>query len=258
MRATCCAVSVLFVAGLCARANAQGSAGTSGTIEPRFLVDTPTAGMPAKSSFVLDIDFYQEGGVLLGVCVGIFDRLSLGVSYGGSRLIGSDKPTMNPAPGMNIKARIIEENVALPAIVLGFDSQGRDGYAKPLSRYSIKSPGFFAAASKNYSLLGFFSIHGGINYSLERADDDKDFNVFLGAEKSIGGVVSLVMEYNLAANDSDGKALGKGRGYLNAGAKCSIGGGITLAVCLKDLVRNSTNDITVANRVVKIEYAAMF
>jgi hypothetical protein len=214
--------------------------------------------MLAKGSFALDLDFYQEGGLLLGLSVGLLDRLSFGVSYGGTRLVGSDEPIMNSVPGVNLKIRIIEENLALPAIVLGFDSQGRDGYLKDLSRYAIKSPGFYAAASKNYSLLGYFSIHGGVNYSLERADDDRDFNVFGGVEKSVGGAVSLVLEYNLGANDSDGKAIGKGRGYLNAGVKCTVGGGLTLGVCLKDLARNSSHDVTVANRTVKIEYAMAF
>lgn len=248
----------MAVMSLCPSVNAQGSAGTEGGIEPRFLVDIPTAGMLAKGSFALDLDFYQEGGVLLGLSAGLLDRLSFGVSYGGTRLVGSEEPVMNSVPGVNIKVRIIEENVALPAIVLGFDSQGRDGYLKDLSRYSIKSPGFYTSASKNYSLLGFFSIHGGVNYSLERADDDRDFNVFAGVEKSIGSSVSLVVEYNLGANDSNGKALGKGRGYLNTGVKCTVGGGLTIGVSLKDLTRNSRDEVTVANRTVKIEYARTF
>lgn len=256
MRTIVCLLSLSLIVGHTVMA--QGSAGSSGTLEPRYLVDVPTAGMPAKGSLAIDLDFYQEGGVLLGLSAGVLDRLSFGISYGGTRLIGSDEPVMNSVPGVNVKVRIIEENVALPAIVLGFDSQGRDGYLKDPSRYSIKSPGFYVAASKNYSLLGFFSLHGGVNYSLERADDDKDVNVFAGVEKSVGGVVSLVLEYNLGANDSDGKAIGKGRGYLNAGIKCSVGGGLTLAACLKDLARNSRNEVTVANRTVKIEYAASF
>lgn len=252
------AAAVLVVVSFAVESRAQGSAGSEGTLEPRYLVDIPTAGMLPKSSFALDMDFYQEGGVLLGLSAGILDRLSFGISYGGTNFIGSGEPVMNAVPGVNLKIRVIEENVVLPAIVLGFDSQGRDGYIKSLSRYTIKSPGFYVAASKNYGFLGFFSIHGGVNYSLERADDDKDINVFVGVEKSVGGVISLVAEYNLGANDSNGKALGKGRGYVNAGLKCSIGGGLTLAVCLKDLVRNSSNDITVANRVVKMEYVKMF
>ncbi len=236
---------------------AQGSAGSGGTAEPRYLVDIPTAGMLHKSTYAIDISFYQEGGVLLGLSAGILDRLSFGLSYGGSKLIGSGTPDMNKAPGVNVKIRIIEENLVMPAIVIGFDSQGRDGFLKTLDRYRIKSLGFYAAASKNYELLGFFSIHGGVNYSLERSDDDKDVNLFAGVEKTLGPVVSLMLEYNLASNDSDRRAIGKGRGYFNAGLKCSVGGNLTLGVHLKDLIKNSDN-VSVGNRTVSVEYNGSF
>jgi hypothetical protein len=232
---------------------AQGSAGVSGKVEPRYLVDIPTAGMVPTRSLAIDIDFYQEGGVVVGISAGILDRLSFGVSYGGSKLLGPDKPVMNPTPCANIKARIIEENITLPAIAIGFDSQGRDGYLKTLDRYQIKSPGFYAIASKNYALLGFFSIHGGVNYSLERADGDKDINIFAGVEKTLGSILSIVMEYNLASNDNTGKAIGRGRGYLNSGIRWSVGGGLTLGVNLKDIIKNG-GDVNVGNRTVKIEY----
>lgn len=240
-----------------ARSFGQGSAGSGGSLEPRYLVDIPTAGMLDKSTFALDLDFYQEGGVLLGLSVGIIDRLSFGISYGGSRLIGSQEPVMNELPGVNIKIRVIEENIVLPALAIGFDSQGKDGYLRDLDRYAIKSPGFYVVGSKNYSLAGFFSIHGGVNYSLERADDDSDVNFFAGAEKTIGPVFSVVLEYNLATNDNGGKAIGKGNGYLNAGVKWTIGGGLTLGVNLKDIVKNG-GDVNVGNRTVSIEYAKPF
>jgi hypothetical protein len=240
-----------------AGARAQGAAGTDGGLEPRFLVDLPTAGMLDKGTIGLDVDFYQEGGVLFGLSAGILDRLSFGISYGGSRLIGASSPEMNELPGVNVRIRVIEESLLLPAIVLGFDSQGKDGYLKDLDRYRIKSPGLFAVASKNYSLMGYFSIHGGANYSFERADDDRDFNVFAGVEKTLGPILSLVAEYSLGMNDNSGKAIGKGRGYLNAGLRIALGSGLTLGVNLKDIIKNG-GDITVANRTVRIEYARAF
>jgi hypothetical protein len=233
------------------------AAGTGGGLEPRFLVDVPTAGMLDKGQVALDVDFYQEGGVLFGISAGILDRLSFGISYGGSRLIGSSSPEMNEIPGVNVRLRIFEESLVLPAIAIGFDSQGKDGYMKDQDRYRIKSPGFFAVASKNYTLVGFFSIHGGVNYSLERADDDRDINLFAGAEKTIGPFVSIVAEYNIGLNDNSGSAIGKGRGYLNAGLKLSLGSGLTLGVNMKDIIKNG-RDITVANRTVRLEYAKTF
>lgn len=239
------------------RACAQGSAGTSGRQEPRFLVDVPTAGMIDRGNFAVDVDFYQEGGVLFGFSVGILDRLSAGLSYGGSRLIGGDPPLMNETPGFNVKLRVLEESTFLPALAIGFDSQGKDGYLAALSRYVIKSPGLYAVVSKNYSFLGYLSLHGGVNYTFERADGDRDVNCFFGAEKTIGPFASVLLEYNLAINDNGGDAVGRGRGYLNAALRISLGGGLTLGIQLKDLIRNGS-DVTVANRTFRIEFAHPF
>jgi hypothetical protein len=249
-----CFVTLLALAA--STALGQGSAGTDGKLEPRFLVDMPTAGIADKGSLVLDVGFYQEGGVVFGVSVGLLDRFSLGVSYGGSRIIGSASPVMNPIPGVNMKLRIIEEGLLLPAIALGFDSQGKDGYIKELDRYAVKSPGLFAAASKNFSFLGYLSVHGGVNYSFERADGDRDINAYAGVEKTIGPVLSALVEYNFATND-DNASVGKGWGYINAALRLMLGNGLTLGVSLKDMVKNGPN-ITVANRTVCLEYARSF
>lgn len=233
---------------------AQGSAGSGGKFEPRFLVDMPTAGMQDKGTFVLDVNFFQEGGVLLGFSVGVFERMSLGISYGGTSLIGGNTPVMNDVPGFSVKARLIEESVFFPAIAFGFDSQGKEAYIRETSRYMVKSPGLYAAASKNYSLLGFLSVHGGVNYSFERADGDRDINVYVGTEKTIGPFVSAIVEYNLASNDN---TRGRGRGYLNAALKWSISGGLTVGVHFEDLMQNG-RDLSVANRTVSLEYIRFF
>lgn len=235
----------------------QGTAGSDSRFEPRYLIDVPTAGLLHGGSYGLDINFHQEGGALLGFSVGFLDRVNLGLSYGGSKLLGAQNPEMNEAPGVSLKVRVIEENLILPAFAIGFDSQGKDGYLKNLNRYTVKSPGLFVVGSKNYNMAGFFSIHGGVNYSFERADGDKDFNIFAGVEKTLGPFISVLAEYNLAANDSDGNAIGKGRGYLNAGLKWSLGSGLTLGVNLKDLAKNG-NDVNVGNRTIGLEYVRMF
>jgi hypothetical protein len=252
-----CWTAVFLSMVLVSPAFSQGSAGSGAKLEPRYLVDIPTAGMMPKGNFAVDADFYQDGGLLLGFSVGILDRLSLGISYGGSSLIGSGTPVMNEIPGMNVKVRVLEENVALPAFVIGFDSQGRDGYNRSLSRYIVKSPGFYGAISKNYTCLGFLSFHAGANYSLERADGGNAVNVFAGVEKTVGPFISAVMEYSLGANDGNAGTIGNGKGYFNVGLRCSLGGGLTLGVNLKDLARNNP-EVTIGNRTVRIEYIRPF
>jgi len=247
------ALAGMLILYAAAGARAQGSAGSGSRLEPRWLVDCPTAGMLPRGSMAFDAEFYREGGVDLAFDIGIFDRLSAGLSYGGSGLIGESTPVMNATPGFNVRVRLLEESVYVPALALGFDSQGHDGYVRSLSRYTIKSPGLFAVVSKNYSALGYLSVHGGGNYSLERSDGNRNINLFAGIEKTLGPFLSLMVEYNLGTNDTGGNSLGAGKGYLNAALRCSLGGGLTLGVGFKDLDDNGGN-VTVANRTVHIEY----
>jgi hypothetical protein len=250
-------VLVLGIAGCSGQLFAQGSAGSGSKFEPRTIVQMPTAGMLPKGSFAFDVNFYQEGGVLLGLSAGIFDRFSFGISYGGSNLLGSNTPVMNPLPGVNVKLRVLEESVSWPALALGFDSQGREGYIPELDRYTLKSPGLYVAVSKNYLLAGYLSLHGGSNYSFEHGDDDSGINFYVGAEKTLGPFLSLVAEYNLALNDNSQQAIGQGRGYLSFSLRGSVGGGVTVGVSFEDVLKNARG-LEQANRTAQFELIARF
>lgn len=232
---------------------AQGSAGSSATLEPRYIVDLPTAGMLSHGSLAFDMDFYHSGGLLISTTVGVFDRVLLGISYGGAGILGNDRPEWNDVPGLAARLRVVEESEAFPAIAIGFESQGKEEYLSELDRYAYKSPGLYIVGSKNYDAMGYLSLHAGINYSLERGDGDTDPNVYFGAEKSVGSVFSVVGEYNLGLNDSDTDALGRGRGYLNLGVRATMGGGLSLSFNLKDITRNQ-EAVGFANRTLSLEY----
>lgn len=243
-------VAALAFAGA---ARAQGSSGEGARFEPRYLIDLPTAGMLPGGTLSMDLDFYHTGGLLTGFTIGILDRLNAGISYGGIGIIGTESPSWNKVPGFLVKFRLLEESVALPAVAFGFESQGKEEYLDSPGRYLIKSRGFYAVASKNYSALGHLSFHGGINYSLERGDDDTDPDIFVGVEKTFGAAVSIVGEYDLGLNDTNQEALGRGRGYLNIGLKAALGKGLTLGLNLKDLLRNQQT-ISIGNRTITVEF----
>ena len=246
-------VSVVSVAAF-----GQSNAGEAATIEPTMLIDKPTAGMLHRGNYSISANFYQQGGVLFGVAVGLLDQFSFGISYGGTDVIGSRKPRMNPSPGVNVKLRILDETSYSPAIALGFDSQGKEPYLENLKRYTIKSPGFYAVASQNYAFAGNLSLHGGVNLSMERNDGDKDLNAFIGAEKSLGKDISLLAEYDLAMNDNSASATGRRRGgYLNAALRWSWGKGLVVGINVKDIFKNQPN-VNAPNRTIQIEYVGSF
>lgn len=237
----------------------QAYAGDEAHGELTMLIDKPTAGILKRGSFGVTSEFFQRGGVLLGIGVGVFEPFSIGISYGGTDIIGHEKIHMNPWPGIQVKLRVFNEGVTMPAIVVGFDSQGKEIYYKEdsLKRYTIKSPGVYLVASKNYSVLGNLSLHAGINRSFEQDDGDRDLNMYLGLEKSLGRDISILFEYDFATNDNNSDALGKGKGYLNFGFRWSVSKGLVVGFNLKNVTRNQ-NNINVGNRTLQLDYVSTF
>ena len=247
---------LLIALTLCSVLFGQNTAGDAANIEPRYVIDIPTAGLLKRGAFSFESNFFQNGGVMFGMYAGALDKLTFGISYGGSGIIGNGTATMQPLPGVMVKYRLFDESQMMPAVAFGFDSQGKETYIDSTQRFTIKSRGIFLAGSKNYSLLGFLSFHGGVNWSMEKQDGDKDMDVFLGLEKSIGQELSFLAEYDFAFNDNN-QSVGKKNGYLNAGIRWALASGLTVGFDLKNIVKNQ-NNVAYANRNLKVEYIRAF
>ncbi len=236
---------------------AQSYAGDAATAELTMIVDKPTAGMLKRGTYFVGSNFFQDGGVLVGVSVGLFEPFSFGISYGGTNIIGAKSIIMNPTPGVNAKLRIVDEGTFLPAMAIGFDSQGKEPYVDSLKRYSIKSPGAYIAFSRNYNILGNLSLHGGFALSMEKDDGDGDLDPYIGIEKSLGKDISILTEYDFGINDNHNNALGKGKGYLNFAFRWSWGKGLVVGFDLKNVIKNQDN-VSVGNRTLQLEFIGSF
>jgi hypothetical protein len=243
--------------------NAQGTAGSDAKFEYRYLVDMPTAGILKRGDASVEFISMPYGTAILKVESGVFNNFSIGVSYGAVNAIGVGNPEWYPLPGVVVRARLLTETKSLPGILLGFDSQGKGNYIKNfqtsdttvrINRYLIKSPGFFLAISKNFAFLGYFSIHSCVNYTLERSDKDKDANFSFGIEKTIGGFLSFVGEYDFAFNDNSKVSLGKKSGYLNLGLRWSIAEGLTFGLDFRDILDNDKISQGRAERSIRIDF----
>jgi len=233
---------------------AQGSAGEDAKYQYRYLIDVPTSGVLDKGNVAVTNDIMPFGVLITKMEVGVFDGICFGISYGGENIVGSGSPRWFKLPGVNLRVRLFEEEMSFPAITLGFDSQGKGMYVDSTSRFTLKSPGFFASASKNYEFFGYLSFHGSMNYSLEHNDGDNFLNFMVGVEKTIGKKVSLLIEYDFAFNDNNSKDFGKGNGYCNLGVRWSLGDGLTLGMDLRDLFSNKRWNPGAADRAIRIEY----
>ncbi len=216
-------------------------------VEPRQIVDCPTAGLLPRGSFDIDLRIFPGGGILTGISIGLMDRLLVGFSYGGQDIIGNRKIAWNPRVEFRAKYRLFEEGLRFPALAVGFDSQGYAAadslgnyktYIDKKERYAIKSKGFYLSMSKNYSFLGGFGIHWGVYYSLERDDGDKDISGYIGFDKSLNREISLLAEYDLALNDNEDNSVVSGEGYLNAGVRWTFADRLNLELDFKDISVN--------------------
>ena len=228
-------------------------------LQPRKLVDCPTAGLLPRGSFDFDIRIYGNGGLVTAIDVGLMRRFMIGFSFGGENIIGDGDADWNPRIEFLAKYRLINESYMLPAFVIGFDSQGGGAFDDSLDRYMYKSKGFYAVTSKNYLVaevpVGF---HFGANYSLENDDDDKDIPIFFGADVLATENLGFVAEYDLATNDDERKdRYGQGYGYLNAGVQWIFSGKLQLEFQFKNILLNR-EDISTWGREFRITYFEMF
>jgi hypothetical protein len=246
--------TIIFAAAISLSALAQGTAGEGAKYEYRSLIDMPTAGILEKGFVGTTTDILPGGTVIAKLEVGVFDNVSFGISYGGANIIGAGTPDWYKLPGVNFRFRLFDESVSMPAISLGFDSQGKGVYFDSTSRYAIKSPGFYGALSKNFAFLGFLSLHGCANYSLETKDGDNFLNIVVGFEKTVGSNLSIIGEYDFALNDNTTDIYGNGNGYLNLGIRWAMADGFTLGFDLRDLLDNKKWAPSTADRALKIEY----
>ncbi len=226
-------------------------------LEPLRVVDTPTAGTLMRGSFRSGIDVYPQGGILAGIGAGITDRFMFGISYGGTNIIGTGKIEWNKLPGAALRYRLWEEDYVMPAILIGYTSQGFGTYIDSTDRYMTKSMGIYAVATKSFIFLGTLSLSGGINYSFEYDDGDKDINIFTGVEKSLNPELILSAEYDFAFNDNGPRSMGEGKGYLNAALKWIFAGKLEITFVLKDILKNRKYTDGMS-REIRIAYAEIF
>lgn len=227
------------------------------TIQPRKLIDCPTAGLLPRGSFDFDIRIYGNGGVVTTIDVGLMRRFMIGLSFGGENIIGEGDADWNPRIEFLGKYRLINESYVLPAFALGFDSQGSGVFDD--DRYVYKSKGFYGVISKNYLVaevpVGF---HFGANYSLENDDNDKNISIFFGADVQVTENLGFVTEYDLATNDDEFKEkYGQGYGYLNAGVQWIFSPKLQLEFQFKNILLNR-EDISTWGREFRITYFEMF
>lgn len=209
-------------------------------VQPRILIDAPTAWTLPRGAFDFVMRVYPEGGLLGQVSIGLADQFTIGISYGGDAVLSERSAKKNPRLEFNAKLKLVNEQYYFPAIAIGFVTQGYGSYDDQLDRYAYKSKGFYGVVTRSlYFYKWSVGGHAGINISMENDDNDDDPSIFFGIDTRFNQNFGLVLEYDLALNDNrSAVSYGRGRGYLNMGLKWIYSENLEIEAVFKNLLNN--------------------
>ena len=214
-----------------------------------YYVDQPCLGVPAHGMFDIELRCGPEGAITGYFSVGIWDRLGLGLSYGGSNILGAGDPEFYDIPGVQIKLLAIEQGFVYPMVQLGFDNQGYGGYNN--DRYNIRSKGLYCQIGKSFYVSGLEIVPSlGVNYCLEQ---DNGFDLYSGLKVQFGMLSALLVDYTPNFNDP----LDENKGYLNMALRMIFYEEMFFEFALRDLLGNSPNDEQL-NRLIKLGFEQSF
>ena len=219
----------------------QGTAGNTAAFETRDIVDMPTAGVIPKGDYAVDLVYFDGGGLAFTFNYALWRNFNIGAALSAQNFVGSGEITLQNIPAILLKYRFVNETIEVPAFAIGLSTRGAGTYSNSSNKYAVSSPGVFLALSKNFRWdLGSLATHAGFNYSFENVTDDFFINYYAGSEQSIGNRVALNVEYNAGAFEwKAGRT--KGKGFLNASLRYSLGYGFTLQFQFRDLLNNFKN-----------------
>lgn len=191
------------------------------------LIDIPTAGVIDYANFELKTRFYNDGGFLNYMNIGVINnRLNLGASFMIDRLIGSKTPVKMVKPEMQIKFRFYDGGYYIPALAVGYDGQGFY-YDKGSKKFMQKGKGLYFVGSREFvsNLMGHFG------FNIPDFDEGYLYG-FFGINYFVDDKINLRLEYdNFFHSDYNSR--------LNFGIGINITPSFILDIALRNIGTNS-------------------
>jgi hypothetical protein len=214
-------------------------------IEPRRMISHPTAGVLAKNQIAFYSSLEYDGNTYIELSSSFLKDFQFGIGYGINKLFGTNEAIFTNLPSIQAKYRVLDESLSLPALAIGFDTQGRGAYLVDAKRFEISSAGLFLAASKNYkSIIGLTSLHLTCGYSFdENLNSENRINMVFGLEQTLGRRFSINLELNPMLNDNS--IYNRDKLLFNTSLRYSIENDVILEFKFEDIFKSlvSTSSI---------------
>jgi hypothetical protein len=196
-----------------------------------YNIDQPVPISLAHAEYYVSARLWGSGGIMMRFGLGLFDRLTLGMSYGGNSIIGDSTPRLygRHRPDFQARLAVLREQGYLPNLILGFENQGYDGYAQGIDAYEVKEKGGYLCVGKTVDAIRTH-CQLGVNYW-------DGFDGFLALNALLPGNVELIAEYDPALNNKTDK----NRGFLNFGIGWTIADRVRMVLGLRDILGNKSD-----------------
>jgi hypothetical protein len=193
-----------------------------------YNIDQPVPISLAHAEYYVSARLWGSSGVMMRFGLGLFDRVTLGMSYGGNNVLGAGTPKFfdRYRPDVQVRLAILREQGYAPNVVLGFESQGYDDCIN--KEYDVREKGGYLCFGKTVDVIRTH-CQLGVNYW-------DGFDGFLALNALLPGDVELIAEYDPALNDRREEQ--KNPGFLNFGIGWTFAERVRIVLGLRDVLGN--------------------
>ncbi len=208
-----------------------------------YNVDEPIPLSLSHAEYYVSARLWGEGGAMVRLGIGLFDRLTVGASFGGNKLVGNSAPEMYNRPEFFARGAILMEQGFFPDMIVGFESQGYGNQVDDV--YDVYPKGGYVCIGKTVEPTRTY-CQLGLNYW-------HSVNGFAVVNQLLPGGFEFIVEYDLGAND---ERLETSVGYLNFGLAWTFNEQMRFGIGLRDVLGNQ--DVTRLNRVIDLSFHDLF
>jgi hypothetical protein len=193
-----------------------------------YNIDQPVPISLAHAEYYVSARLWGSGGIMMRFGLGLWDRLTLGMSYGGDSILGAGRAKFfdRYRPDFQARIAILQEQGYVPNLVLGFESQGYDDCIN--KEYEVREKGGYLCAGKTLDVIRTH-CQLGVNYW-------NGFDGFVALNTLLPGNVELIVEYDPAFNDHRERQ--KNPGFLNFGIGWTFADRVRMVLGLRDVLGN--------------------
>ena len=201
-----------------------------------YYLDEPAPVSLRHGEYMVSARLHSGNGLLARGAVGLFDRVTLGLSYGVDTVLGHGAPSFGQPLAFQVRALGLEEGSWYPSVMGGYESQGYDGWAS--DRFRTLPQGVYLVFAKTFWSTRT-ELSAGANY-LPLAS--QPFDGHIAVREFVFPDWDLLLEYDLALNDGVMRSRFFS-GLLNVGIGATLGGNLNLKLGLRDILNSRDPDV---------------